>query len=74
MMLKDLGLGIESGKQVGIKPAMAQAAMKTWEAATKDEKCFDHDGSSIYLHIGGLLPEGYQDKGKKSEDGRWVFA
>lgn len=73
MMIKDLGLGIESGKQVGIRPLMAEAAMDTWEAAAKDPACFDRDGSSVYLHIGGLLPPGYEDKGKKKDDGSWEF-
>ncbi|KAF2636652.1 6-phosphogluconate dehydrogenase C-terminal domain-like protein [Massarina eburnea CBS 473.64] len=73
MMLKDLGLGIESGKQVGIEPSMAEAAMKTWESAAVDERCVDRDGSSVYLHIGGKLPEGYEDKGKKNENGSWEF-
>lgn len=74
MMLKDLGLGIESGKQVGIRPSMAEAAMEVWESASKDEKCYDRDGSSVYLHIGGPLPEGYEDKGKKKSDGTWEFS
>jgi 3-hydroxyisobutyrate dehydrogenase len=74
MMLKDLGLGIESGRQVGIRPSMAEAAMEVWESAAKDERCVDRDGSSIYLHIGGALPEGYEDKGRKKEDGSWEFA
>ncbi|KAJ4345463.1 uncharacterized protein N0V89_011594 [Didymosphaeria variabile] len=73
MMLKDLGLGIESAQQVGINPAMAEAALEVWESASKDAKCFDRDGSSVYLHIGGKLPQGYEDKGKKGEDGSWEF-
>lgn len=73
MMLKDLGLGIESGKQVGVEPSMAEAAMKVWEKAAKDERCRDRDGSSIYLHVGGVLPDGYQDVGKKEDDGTWTF-
>ena len=73
MMLKDLGLGIEGARQVGVEPSMAVAAMKVWEKAAEDERCRDRDGSSIYLHVGGVLPEGYEDKGKKSEDGSWQF-
>ena len=73
MMLKDLGLGIEGARQVGVEPSMAVAAMKVWEAAAEDERCRDRDGSSIYLHVGGVLPEGYEDKGKKREDGSWEF-
>ncbi|KAF9735904.1 hypothetical protein PMIN06_009719 [Paraphaeosphaeria minitans] len=73
MMLKDLGLAIESAKQVGLNPVMAEAAMEVWESASKDERCFDRDGSSVYLHIGGQLPKGYEDKGKKGEDGSWQF-
>jgi 3-hydroxyisobutyrate dehydrogenase-like beta-hydroxyacid dehydrogenase len=73
MMLKDLGLGIEGAKQVGVEPSMAIAAMKVWGSAAEDERCRDRDGSSIYLHVGGILPEGYEDKGKKKEDGTWDF-
>lgn len=73
MMLKDLGLGIESAKQVGISPVMAEAALDVWESASKDERCYDRDGSSVYLHIGGKLPEGYEDKGRKGEGGSWEF-
>ncbi|KAI4707529.1 hypothetical protein J4E89_007633 [Alternaria sp. Ai002NY15] len=74
MMLKDLGLGIESAGQVGVRPSMAERALEVWEEAAKDERCVDRDGSSIYLHVGGLLPKGYEDKGRKNEDGTWEFA
>lgn len=74
MMLKDLGLGIESARQVGVEPSMADKALEVWERAAKDERCIDRDGSSIYLYLGGKLPKGYEDKGKKREDGSWDFA
>jgi len=74
MMLKDLNLRIESAKQVGVEPSMAAKALKVWERAAKDERCVDRDGSSIYLHLGGILPQGYEDKGKKRENGTWDFA
>ncbi|KAF2682347.1 6-phosphogluconate dehydrogenase C-terminal domain-like protein [Lentithecium fluviatile CBS 122367] len=73
MMLKDLGLGIEAAQQVGIKPVMAEAAMGTWKSAAGDPRCFDRDGSSVYLHIGGKLPDGYEDMGKRREGGAWDF-
>ncbi|KAF1949060.1 3-hydroxyisobutyrate dehydrogenase-like protein [Byssothecium circinans] len=73
MMLKDLGLGIESARQVGIEPRMAETALAVWETASRDERCVDRDGSSVYLHIGGRLPEGYEDRGKRGEDGEWLF-
>ncbi|KAF2199966.1 6-phosphogluconate dehydrogenase C-terminal domain-like protein [Delitschia confertaspora ATCC 74209] len=57
MMIKDLGLGIEAGREVGIEPVMAEAAMAVWEAASKNPVCYDRDGSSVYLHIGGPIPE-----------------
>ena len=74
MMIKDLGLGVEAGREVGIRPSMAEAAMETWKSAAEDPRCFDRDGSSIYLHIGGKLPEGHEDKAKKGDDGLWDFA
>ncbi|KAF2028139.1 6-phosphogluconate dehydrogenase C-terminal domain-like protein [Setomelanomma holmii] len=73
MMLKDLGLGIDVAKQVGIEPSMAIAAMKVWESAAKDDRCMDRDGSSVYLHVGGILPQGYEDSGKRKADGGWDF-
>jgi len=74
MMLKDLNLGIESAKLVGVEPSMAAKALEVWERAAKDERCVDRDGSSIYLHLGGKLPRRYEDKGKKRENGTWEFA
>lgn len=73
MMLKDLGLGIESAKQAEIEPTMAKAALEVWERASRDKRCVDRDGSSVYLHIGGTLPQGHEDVGKRSEDGTWDF-
>lgn len=73
MMIKDLGLGVESARQVGVKCSMAERAVQVWEEAAGDERCRDRDGSSIYLHVGGTLPEGHEDKGKKSENGSWEF-
>jgi 3-hydroxyisobutyrate dehydrogenase-like beta-hydroxyacid dehydrogenase len=74
MMLKDLGLGIESARQVGVEPSMAERALEVWERAAGDERCRDRDGSSVYLHVGGALPGSYEDKGVRREDGSWEFA
>jgi 3-hydroxyisobutyrate dehydrogenase-like beta-hydroxyacid dehydrogenase len=74
MMLKDLGLGIESARQVSVVPSMAEKALEVWEKAAEDERCVGRDGSSIYLHVGGVLPEGHKDKGKRRENGSWAFA
>jgi 3-hydroxyisobutyrate dehydrogenase-like beta-hydroxyacid dehydrogenase len=73
MMLKDLGLGIEGARQVGIDPSMAVAALKVWEGAAGDERCRDRDGSSIYLYVGGVLPKGYEDNSKRKQDNTWDF-
>jgi 3-hydroxyisobutyrate dehydrogenase-like beta-hydroxyacid dehydrogenase len=74
MMIKDLGLGVQSAAQAGTKCTMAERALEVWKQAAEDERCRDRDGSSIYLFVGGKLPEGYEDKGKKREDGTWEFA
>lgn len=73
MMLKDLALGIEGAKQVGVEPSMATAALKVWESAAKDGRCRDRDGSSIYLYVGGTLPTGHEDMGQRGETGTWKF-
>jgi 3-hydroxyisobutyrate dehydrogenase len=74
MMLKDLKLGIESANQIGVRPSMAERALEVWQDAAKDERCVDRDGSSIYLHVGGVLQKGHEDKGRKKNDGTWEFA
>lgn len=51
MMIKDIGLGIDAAKQVGITPTMAEAAIEVWKRAAEDPRCIDRDGSSIWLHI-----------------------
>ena len=50
MMIKDLGLGIEAGKEVGIRPLMAEAAMEVWESASNDPQCYV---STIIYHPSG---------------------
>nr|ABB55462.1 putative 3-hydroxyisobutyrate dehydrogenase [Plenodomus lingam] len=72
MMVKDLDLGVRSAAEVGVEPTMARAALAVWERAAVDERCRGRDGSSVYLHVGGVLPEGYEDLGRK-EGGEWVF-
>ncbi|KIW10515.1 hypothetical protein PV08_11479 [Exophiala spinifera] len=54
MMIKDIGLGIDAAKQVGITPSMAEAAIKVWKRAAEDPRCIDRDGSSIWLHINDI--------------------
>ncbi|EMD62830.1 hypothetical protein COCSADRAFT_144678 [Bipolaris sorokiniana ND90Pr] len=73
MMIKDLGLGVQSARQVGTGCSMAEKALEIWEQAARDERCRDRDGSSVYLFVGGKLPEGYEDRGRRGEDGTWEF-
>ncbi|KAJ4249946.1 hypothetical protein NW757_007375 [Fusarium falciforme] len=51
MFLKDLSLGIEAAKRENIEPTIAKAAYGVFEEASKDPRCIDRDGSSVYLHI-----------------------
>ncbi|ENH99349.1 hypothetical protein COCC4DRAFT_153348 [Bipolaris maydis ATCC 48331] len=73
MMIKDLGLGVQSARQVGTGCSMAEKALEVWEGAAQDQRCRDRDGSSVYLFVGGKLPEGHEDKGRRREDGTWEF-
>ncbi|KAF4967734.1 hypothetical protein FSARC_4795 [Fusarium sarcochroum] len=63
MFLKDLSLGIEAARQQNLQPTMAEAAYGVFEKASKDPRCVDRDGSSVYLHITDT-----QEKSEKSED------
>lgn len=73
MMVKDLGLGVQSARQVGTGCSMAEKALEVWRQAAEDERCKDRDGSSIYLFVGGKLPEGHEDRGVRRENGTWEF-
>ncbi|KAF3386208.1 3-hydroxyisobutyrate dehydrogenase [Penicillium rolfsii] len=51
MMIKDLSLGVQAGHEVGIRPSIAEAALRVFEKAAVDPQCIDRDGSSVYLHL-----------------------
>ena len=57
MMSKDIGLGIDAAKRVGISPTMAEAAIEVWKRAAEDPRCIDRDGSSVWLHINDVGDE-----------------
>ena len=66
MMIKDLSLGVEAGKEVGIEPRTAELALKVFEKAAVDPRCIDRDGSSVFLYLTGDKEEDYTAKGKKT--------
>lgn len=62
MMIKDLSLGVEAGKEVGIEPRTAETALKVFEKAAVDPRCVDRDGSSVFLFLTGDREEDYMPK------------
>jgi 3-hydroxyisobutyrate/3-hydroxypropionate dehydrogenase len=62
MMIKDISLGVEAGKQVGIEPRTAEVALKVFEQAAVDPRCVDRDGSSVYLWLTGDEEADYAEK------------
>lgn len=57
MMIKDIGLGVDAAKRVGIAPTMAEAAIEVWKKAAEDPRCIDRDGSSVWLYINDIKDE-----------------
>ncbi|KIV87926.1 hypothetical protein PV11_03441 [Exophiala sideris] len=57
MMVKDIGLGVEAAKRVGVAPTMAEAAIEVWKKAAEDPRCIDRDGSSIWLYLNDIKDE-----------------
>ncbi|KAG4282231.1 hypothetical protein FPRO04_13352 [Fusarium proliferatum] len=53
MLVKDVGLGVDAARSVGINPSIGNAAIKTFEKAGIDPICFDMDGSVVYRWLGG---------------------
>ncbi|ETI27675.1 hypothetical protein G647_00124 [Cladophialophora carrionii CBS 160.54] len=59
MMIKDISLGVEAGREVGIEPRTGETALKVFEQAARDPRCIDRDGSSVYLWLTGDTMEDY---------------
>ncbi|VUC37773.1 unnamed protein product [Clonostachys rosea] len=53
MLVKDVGLGVDAARSVGITPSIGDAAMKVYQKAGVDEMCIDRDGSVVYRWLGG---------------------
>jgi 3-hydroxyisobutyrate dehydrogenase len=54
LCIKDLGLGVEAAKQVGIAPTMAEAALSVWKSAQEDSRCRDRDIAAIWLLLNDI--------------------
>jgi 3-hydroxyisobutyrate/3-hydroxypropionate dehydrogenase len=59
MMVKDISLGVEAGRAVGIEPRTAEVVLKVFEEVSKDPRCVDKDGSSVYLWLTDTKIEDY---------------
>jgi 3-hydroxyisobutyrate/3-hydroxypropionate dehydrogenase len=66
MMIKDISLGVEAGRQVGIEPRTAEVVLKVFEEAANDPRCVDRDGSSVYLWLTGDKEEDYTSKAQEA--------
>ncbi|KAH7242854.1 hypothetical protein MRS44_002079 [Fusarium solani] len=55
MLPKDVGLGVDAARSVGIVPTIGEAAMTVFEKVAVDKECMDRDGSIIYKYLGGPL-------------------
>jgi len=62
MMIKDLSLGVDAGRQCGIEPRTAEVALGVFEKAAVDPRCVDRDGSSVFLYLTGDKEEDYAVK------------
>lgn len=51
LMMKDIGLGIQAAREVGIEPTIAETALQMYERAANDEEVKDLDYTSVYRMI-----------------------
>lgn len=54
LCIKDLALGVEAAKQVGIAPTMAEAALGVWRSAQEDPRCRDRDIAAVWLLLNDI--------------------
>lgn len=53
LMKKDLGLAVETAERVGARLALGDAGLRTYEAASRDERCKDLDSRVVFRYLGG---------------------
>ncbi|KXJ87805.1 putative 3-hydroxyisobutyrate dehydrogenase [Microdochium bolleyi] len=53
MLTKDVGLGVDAARSVGVTPSIGEAALDVYRKAAVDPSCIDRDGSIVYRFMGG---------------------
>ncbi|KAL3462301.1 NAD binding domain of 6-phosphogluconate dehydrogenase-domain-containing protein [Aspergillus heterothallicus] len=53
LMKKDFSLAVNMAESVGATLALGQEGLKTYDAASKDPKCYDRDSRVVFRYIGG---------------------
>ncbi|EXK36629.1 hypothetical protein FOMG_09802 [Fusarium oxysporum f. sp. melonis 26406] len=61
LSVKDLTIGIEAAKKVGITPTAGEAAIKAFREVDADPRTHDLDHTSLWLHVYGNLDEWAQE-------------
>ncbi|ENH72166.1 3-hydroxyisobutyrate dehydrogenase [Fusarium oxysporum f. sp. cubense race 1] len=61
LSVKDLTIGIEAAKKVGIAPTAGEAAIKAFREVDADPRTHDLDHTSLWLHVYGNLDEWAQE-------------
>ncbi|KAE8141359.1 NAD binding domain of 6-phosphogluconate dehydrogenase-domain-containing protein [Aspergillus pseudotamarii] len=57
LSVKDLTIGIDAAKKVGISPTAGEAAIKAFRVVDADPRTHDLDHTSLWLHVYGNLDE-----------------
>uniref|UniRef100_A0A8H7NIM6 6-phosphogluconate dehydrogenase NADP-binding domain-containing protein n=1 Tax=Bionectria ochroleuca TaxID=29856 RepID=A0A8H7NIM6_BIOOC len=57
LSVKDLAIGINAAKKVGIAPTAGEAAIKAFREVDADPRTHDLDHTSLWLHVYGNLDE-----------------
>lgn len=53
MMVKDMTLGVDAAKMVGVRSTLGPAALEVYKEAAIDPRCIDRDVSVIYRFLDG---------------------
>jgi 3-hydroxyisobutyrate dehydrogenase len=53
LMRKDFALALEMAGSVGAKNVLGEAGLRTYEGASKDDRCRDLDSRVVYRYLGG---------------------
>lgn len=70
LMRKDVALAVSAARTANARLVLGDAALETYEQASKDPRCRDLDARVVYRWLGGVEPEVGEGEGEEEGEGK----